>query len=77
VIVLRAVRVEDDGSQTELGEVRLTETGAVFSHLSTLAGGGVIADLRSRLDDTPRAYAPRERVRAYGDRRTPWPGGRS
>lgn len=59
MIVLRAVRVEDDGAETDLGEVRLTEAGAVFSHLSTLDGGGVIADLRSRLQDLPRAYVPR------------------
>lgn len=73
MIRIVVTRVEDDGAETELGEVRLTETGAVFSHMSTLDGGGVIADLRSRLDDLPRAYAPREAVRG----RTPWPGGRA
>jgi hypothetical protein len=55
VIVLRAVRVED-GSETELGEVRLTEAGTVYSHLSTAEGGGVVGDLVSRLrsDQVPR-----------------------
>jgi hypothetical protein len=48
VIVLRAVRVEDDGAEIELGEVRLTEVGVVYSHLSTAAGAGVIADLTNR-----------------------------
>jgi hypothetical protein len=49
VIVLRAVRVEDSGAETELGEVRLTEVGAVFAHSATPEGHGVIADLRERL----------------------------
>ena len=55
MIVLRAVRVEDTGTETELGEVRLTETGSgVYSHLSTAEGGPVIADVVERL----RARAP-------------------
>jgi hypothetical protein len=53
VIVLRAVRVEDDGAETDLGEVRLTsDTGAVYSHLSTAEGGGVVGDLVSRLRES-------------------------
>lgn len=49
MIVLRAVRVEDDGAETELGEVRLTEVGAVYSHLSTAEGTGVMRDVVERL----------------------------
>lgn len=74
MIRLVVTRVEDDGAVTELGEVRLTETGAVFSHMSAHSGGGVISDLRSRLDDLPRAYAPRPIAKAV---RRPWPGGRA
>lgn len=56
MIVLRAVRVEDTGAETELGEVRLAEVGAgVFAHSATPEGHAVIADLRERL----RAPAPR------------------
>lgn len=70
MIVLRATRVEDDGAETELGEVRLVEMGSLFSYTSTSVGAGVIADLRARLDDR----APGVRA-ANG--RAPWPGGRA
>ena len=55
MIVLRAVRVEDNGAETELGEVRLTEVGVVYSHMSTAAGEGVMRDLRERLRETDPA----------------------
>lgn len=57
MIVLRAVRVEDTGAETELGEVRLTEVGEVFSNMSTAEGHGVVSDLVERL----RVEAPRPR----------------
>lgn len=49
MIVLRAVRVEDTGAETELGEVRLTEVGAVFAHSSTCEGQGVVTDIVERM----------------------------
>lgn len=57
MIVLRAVRVEDTGAETDLGEIRLTEVGAVFAHSSTPDGQGVVADVVERL----RVEAPRPR----------------
>jgi hypothetical protein len=61
VIVLRAVRVEDTGEETELGEVRMLEAGAgVYSYLETPTGAGVMRDLRRRLESEP---APEERMR--------------
>lgn len=50
MIRLVVTRVEDDGTETSLGEVRLAEVGAgVFSHLSTAEGSRVVADIVSRL----------------------------
>lgn len=67
MIVLRAVRVEDTGAETELGEVRLTEVGVVYSHLATADGQAVVADVVERLrSDAPvlrplaKAHARRE-----------------
>ena len=75
MIVLRAVRVEDDGAETELGEIRLTEVGAVFAHSSTSEGGAVIADLveRQRAVYTPLTLdqiREAERARRLGEPRT-------
>lgn len=56
MIRITVTRVEDDGAETDMGEVRLVEAGAdVYSHLSTSEGGGVMTDLLERL----RANAPR------------------
>ncbi len=63
MIVLRAVRVEDSGAETELGEVRLTEVGAVFSHSSTPAGQGVVADVVERLRADVPVLRPLAKVR--------------
>ena len=49
MIVLRAVRVEDSGAETELGEVRLTEVGAVFAHTAIADGGAVMRDIVERM----------------------------
>jgi hypothetical protein len=66
VIVLRAVRVEDNGAETEtdLGEIRMSEAGAVYSHLETADGaaGGVMRSvvdrLRVRTDAVPVLRPP-------------------
>lgn len=57
MIVLRAVRVDDEtGTEADLGEVRLTEVGAVFAHSSTPEGQGVVADVVERMRTaTPEA----------------------
>lgn len=62
MIVLRAVRVEDTGAETELGEVRMTEVGAVYSHAATADGGAVVADVVERLR-TPAALRPIARAK--------------
>lgn len=63
MIVLRAVRVEDTGAETELGEIRMTEVGAVYSHLETAEGAGVIRDLVGRVrSEAPPAVKARRRA---------------
>lgn len=67
MIVLRAVRVEETGEETELGEVRLTEIGSgVFSHMSTPEGGGVIRDLCARLRDAAERVGWKREWRGRG-----------
>ncbi len=49
MIVLRVTRTEDDGTETELGEVRMLEVGVVSSHIAKPDGVAVVSDMVERL----------------------------
>jgi hypothetical protein len=65
VIRLVATRVEDDGSETDLGEVRLTEVGAVYSHSATAEGLAIVADVVGRLGNLAAEVQTRGTIRAH------------
>lgn len=69
MIRIRVTRVEDTGAETDLGEVRMAELGAVASYRETADGAGVMRDVRAALaclsPDTLRAVrfeAAKQRV---------------
>lgn len=49
MISIRVVRVEDNGAETDLGEIRMAELGAVASYRETADGAGVMRDVRAAL----------------------------
>lgn len=51
MIRISVTRVEDNGAETELGEIRMAELGAVASYRETADGAGVMPDVRA-------AFAP-------------------
>lgn len=61
MIRIQVTRVEDNGAETDLGEVRMAELGAVASYRETADGAGVMRDVRSALACLSRGAAPEVR----------------
>lgn len=69
MIRIHVTRVEDTGAETELGELRLAELGAVASYRETADGAGVMPDVRAAL----QALAAPSTERVLRTLRTPKP----
>lgn len=67
MIRIHVTRIEDNGAETELGEIKMAELGAVASYKETADGAGVMRDVRAALACLSRSAceAVRAQVNTY------------
>jgi len=69
MIRIHVTRVEDNGAETDLGEIRMVEIGAVASYRETADGAGVMRDVRAALSCLSRASVDAVRAQVAAFRR--------